>query len=148
MGTNSLSFANSEFAFANNLQLNTTPPTMLATTETNAVAPKEQGLPIVGEYPAKPRSVGGRKLQVSNGYPLDAPQVDRLLGFIESKPGARKISGAELTEGSGLSARQVANLVSMSSALGLITINANDTSPVVSVWGSIDQRCMAPGGLV
>jgi hypothetical protein len=90
-------------------------------TETNGVAPKEQPGPTVAEYPGEPRPVGGRKLQVSNGYLLDAPQLARLLSFIESKPEARKISGAELVEGSGLSARQVENLVSIGSALGLIT---------------------------
>lgn len=99
----------------------TTPPTAPAATETNAVALKEQPVPTVAEYPGVPCAIGGRKLQVSNGYLLDAPQVARLLSFIESKPEARKISGAELIEGSGLSARQVANLVSMGSALGLIT---------------------------
>jgi hypothetical protein len=97
------------------------PPTAPAETETNAVAAKEQPVPTVAEYPVEPRAIGGRKLQVSNGYLLDAPQVARLLSFIESKPEVRKISGAELIQGSGLSARQVANLVSMSSALGLIT---------------------------
>lgn len=61
-----------------------------------------------------------RKLQVSNGYLLDAAQLARLLSFIDSKPQAKKISSAELIDGSGLSARQVENLVSMGSALGLI----------------------------
>jgi len=98
-----------------------TRPTAPAVTETSPVALKEQPVSTVAEYPGEPRAIGGRKLQVSNGYLLDAPQVARLLGFIESRPEARKISGAELVGGSGLSTRQVANLVSMSSALGLIT---------------------------
>ena len=99
-----------------------TPPTAPPATETNAVAPEVQNVPAVAEDPAaEPRTVGERKLQVSNGYLLDAPQLARLLSFIESKPDARRITGAELIEGSGLSKRQVENLVSMGSALGLIT---------------------------
>ena len=68
-----------------------------------------------------PRANAERKLQVSNGYSLDAAQLARLLSFIQSRADARKITSAELIEGSGLSARQVENLVSMGTALGLVT---------------------------
>src|SRR5271165_2841762 len=50
-----------------------------AATESNAVAPKEQPVPTVAEYPGEPRVVGGRKLQLSSGYLLDAAQLARLL---------------------------------------------------------------------
>ena len=70
---------------------------------------------------AKPRGESERKLQVSNGYLLDTAQLARLLTFIQSKPKTRKITAAELIEGSGLSCRQMESLVSMGSALGLIT---------------------------
>lgn len=96
-------------------------PPVTIPAETDTVATKDSPAPIAAEDPAEPRTVGERKLQVSNGYLLDAPQLARLLSFIESKPDARKITGAELIEGSGLSKRQVENLVSMGSALGLVT---------------------------
>ena len=96
-------------------------PPEVAPTEINTVEPSDPPVAVAAEDPVEPRVVGERKLQVSNGYLLDAPQLARLLCFIESKPDARKITGAELIEGSGLSKRQVENLVSMGSALGLIT---------------------------
>jgi len=68
-----------------------------------------------------PRILNERKLQVSNGYDLDAAQLARLLSFIQDHPQARKITGAQLIEGSGLSNRQVENLVSIGTALGLVT---------------------------
>jgi hypothetical protein len=96
-------------------------PTVPAAAVANPAKPQEQPVPAVAEDTARLRVVGERKLQVSNGYLLDAPQLARLLSFIESRPGTRKISSAELIEGTGLSGRQVENLVSMGSALGLIT---------------------------
>lgn len=84
---------------------------------------------VAAEAPPEPRTVGERKLQVSNGYLLDTAQLARLLTFIQSKPVARKITSAELIEGSGLSARQVENLVSMGSALGLITPRTQVLTP-------------------
>lgn len=96
-------------------------PPAPAPAETDTVEPIDPPVAVAAEDPAEPRTVGERKLQVSNGYLLDAQQLARLVSFIESKPDARKITGAELIEGSGLSKRQVENLVSMGSALGLIT---------------------------
>ena len=84
--------------------------------------PAKSVLPVaVEESSDESRTVGDRKLQVSNGYNLDAAQLARLLHFIESNPQARKITGAQLIEGSGLSKRQVENLVSIGTALGLVT---------------------------
>jgi hypothetical protein len=77
--------------------------------------------PTAPQSPGQPRANAERKLQVSNGYSLDAAQLARLLSFIQSRPSARKITSAQLIEGSGLSARQVENLVSMGTALGLVT---------------------------
>ena len=78
-------------------------------------------VPAKATTSSPPRLVNERKLQVSNGYNLDAAQLARLLHFIQDNPEARKISGAQLIEGSGLSKRQVENLVSIGSALGLLT---------------------------
>jgi hypothetical protein len=67
------------------------------------------------------RSISDRKLQVSNAYPLDAPSLARLLDFILNHPKAAKVTRPELMEGSGLSDRQVENLMSIGAALGLVT---------------------------
>ncbi len=84
--------------------------------------PAKSVLPVtVAESSDESRTVGDRKLQVSNGYNLDAAQLARLLNSIRDNPQARKITGAQLIEGSGLSKRQVENLVSIGTALGLIT---------------------------
>lgn len=96
-------------------------PPESSSAETNTVEPRDPHVAVAAKDPVEPRIVGERKLQVSNGYLLDAQQLARLISFIESKPDARRITGAELIEGSGLSKRQVENLVSMGSALGLIT---------------------------
>ena len=88
---------------------------------TDTVAPSDPPVAVAAEDLAESRVSDERKLQVSGGYLLDAPQLARLLSFIESKSEAKKISRAALIEGSGLSDRQVENLVSMGSALGLIT---------------------------
>ncbi len=89
--------------------------------EGTAPTPVDEEPALAAKIPAATRRVvSERKLQVSNGYLLDAQQLARLLEFIGGKPSARKISGAELIEGSGLSTRQVGNLVSIGSALGLI----------------------------
>ena len=77
--------------------------------------------PTAAPAAAEPRANAERKLQVSNGYSLDTAQLAGIINFIQSRTDARKIASAELIEGSGLSARQVENLVSMGSALGLIT---------------------------
>lgn len=82
---------------------------------------KEEPVSSPAAKASERRTVGERKLQVSNGYLLETAQLARLLEFIQGKPKARKIASAELVEGSGLSARQVESLVSIGSALGLIT---------------------------
>jgi hypothetical protein len=103
--------------------VNTPSPTVPTTTEIRAVPVTKDisSVPSVLQDAGPPRVVGERKLQVSNGYNLDPAQLARLLTFIGSKPDSRKISSAALIEGSGLSARQVENLVSIGSAMGLIT---------------------------
>ena len=61
-----------------------------------------------------------RKLQVSNGYLLDFDQLARVLNLLYEHREAKKISRKVLQDDSGLSERQVENLVSMGSAMGLI----------------------------
>lgn len=99
-----------------------TPPYPPAAANADDLAPETPPrVDATAQTATERRTVGERKLQVSNGYLLEAAQLARLLGFIEGKRDARKISSAELVEGSGLSARQVESLVSIGSALGLIT---------------------------
>lgn len=86
-----------------------------------SVDPPPPSAPANPDTASVTRGATERKLQVSNGYNLDAAQLARLLHFIQDNPQARKITGAQLIEGSGLSKRQVENLVSIGTALGLIT---------------------------
>jgi hypothetical protein len=95
-------------------------PAVSPTIDTEAPTPDETVMDRVATAEGKRRTVSDRKLQVSNGYLLETTQLARILAFVDSKTGARKITAAELVEGTGLSARQVENLVSMGSALGLI----------------------------
>jgi len=95
-------------------------PTVSSTSEMNAPTLDETVIDRVATTERKRRTGSERKLQVSGGYLLETAQLARILSFIDSKTGARKITAAQLIDGTGLSARQVENLVSMGSALGLI----------------------------
>ena len=68
----------------------------------------------------EPAWSGERKLQVSNGYPLDPPQLSRFLKAVAAKPEMKKIPRKMLMEEIGLSDRQTEALVSISAALGLV----------------------------
>lgn len=61
-----------------------------------------------------------RKFQVSNGYLLEFDQLARVLHFLLEHRDAKRINRKVLQEDTGLADRQVASLVSMGSAMGLI----------------------------
>ncbi len=71
-----------------------------------------------------------RKLQVSNGYCLEFDQLARVLNFLFENKKKKKIPRAVLTENTGLSDRQVAGLVSIGSAMGLIKGGVQILTPV------------------
>ena len=61
-----------------------------------------------------------RKLQISNSYFLEFDQLARVLNFLLEQRTAKRISRKVLREDTGLADRQIAGLVSMGSAMGLI----------------------------
>jgi hypothetical protein len=63
---------------------------------------------------------GRRKFQICNGYLLEFDQLARVLHFLLENKDAKKISRASLQESTGLAERQVASIISMGAALGLI----------------------------
>ena len=74
--------------------------------------------------------INRRKFQVSNGYQLEFDQLARVLHFLEEHIDARKIDRKVLQEDSGLAERQIENLVSMGSAMGLIKPSSQVLTPV------------------
>ena len=71
-----------------------------------------------------------RKFQVSNGYLLKFDQLARILHFLLEHRDAKKINRKALQEDTGLADRQVAALVSMGSAMGLIRPGLQILTPV------------------
>ncbi|MDN4186170.1 MAG: DUF4007 family protein [Dehalococcoides mccartyi] len=70
-----------------------------------------------------------RKFQISNGYLLEFDQFARILHFLLENKGAKKIGRKIIQEDTGLSDRQIENLVSMATAMGLIKPNIQILSP-------------------
>jgi len=71
-----------------------------------------------------------RKFQISNGYLLEFDQLARVLHFLLEHREAKKINRKVLQEDSGLAERQIENLVSMGSAMGLIKPSSQVLTPV------------------
>ena len=71
-----------------------------------------------------------RKFQVCNGYRLEFDQLARILHFLLEHRELKKITRDALKEDTGLADRQVASLVSMGAAMGLITPNSQVLTPV------------------
>ena len=71
-----------------------------------------------------------RKFQVSNGYLLEFDQLARILHFLLEHRDAKKINRKALQEDTGLADRQVASLVSIGAAMGLITPGRQVLTPV------------------
>lgn len=66
--------------------------------------------------------VSNRKLQLSNGYLFEFEQLSRVLHFLTARPAEKRISRKAIQENTGLSNRQIASVVSIGSALGLIRL--------------------------
>ena len=71
-----------------------------------------------------------RKFQVSNGYLIEFDQLARILHFLLEHRALKKITRDALKEDTGLAERQVESLVSMGSAMGLITPNSQVLTPM------------------
>jgi len=71
-----------------------------------------------------------RKLQISNSYLLEFDQLARVLNFLLEQRAAKRISRKVLREDTGLADRQIAALVSMGAAMGLIKPSVQILTPV------------------
>jgi hypothetical protein len=71
-----------------------------------------------------------RKFQVSNGYLLEFDHLARILHFLLEHQDAKKINRKALQEDTGLADSQVKSLVSMGSAIGIITPGRQVLTPV------------------
>ncbi|MGA7874105.1 MAG: hypothetical protein WCA08_00450, partial [Desulfoferrobacter sp.] len=71
-----------------------------------------------------------RKLQLSNSYMLEFDQLARVLNFLLENKEVKKISRTDLQEETGLAVRQIASLVSMGSAMGLIQPASQILTPI------------------
>jgi len=69
------------------------------------------------------------KLQVSNGYSLDAAQNARLLSYISEHPEVRRFARRDVMEGTGLSEGQVESLASIGAAIGLVVPRTQVLTP-------------------
>lgn len=88
-----------------------------------------------------------RKFQVCNGYLLEFDQLARLLSFMSNNPSVKRIRRKELAENTGLSNRQIASLVSVGSAMGLIKRGKQTLSPVGTLISKHDIFIEAKGTL-
>jgi hypothetical protein len=95
--------------------------------ERKPVSPGNKNERIVSPPSAKPSMVKTsspkstrRKFQVSNGYLLEFDQLARILHFLLKNRQVKKINRKVLQEDTGLADRQVASLISIGAAMGLI----------------------------
>ncbi len=93
-----------------------------------------------------PKSID-RKFQVSNGYLLAFDQLARILHFLLENRQARKISRKALQEDTGLADRQVASLVSIGAAMGLIKPGNQVLTPTGLLIAGHDIFIEKPGSL-
>ncbi|MCK8601985.1 DUF4007 family protein [Desulfoferrobacter suflitae] len=82
--------------------------------------------------PRKPLQQGQtkRKLQLANSYMLEFDQLARVLNFLLEHKELKKVSREDLHEETGLAVRQIASLVSMGSAMGLIQPATQILTPI------------------
>jgi hypothetical protein len=93
--------------------------------ESSGSAPEDRVVP-----PSKSaKSPGPPKLQVSNGYSLDAAQNARLLTYINEHPEVRRFARRDVMEGTGLSEGQVESLASIGAAIGLVAPRTQVLTP-------------------
>jgi hypothetical protein len=83
----------------------------------------------VAERPDAKKSSEQAKLQVSNGYSLDAAQNARLLSYILERPAVRKFARRDMMEGTGLSEGQTESLASIGAAVGLVAPRTTVLTP-------------------
>jgi hypothetical protein len=93
-----------------------------------ALKSKEPIMPSKKQSPTKKSNQ--RKLQVSNSYLLEFDQLARVLNFLLEQRAAKRISRKVLREDTGLADRQIAGLVSMGAAMGLIKPSVQILTPV------------------
>ena len=79
-----------------------------------------------------------RKLQISNGYLMEFDKLSRVLNFLLEQKGKKRINRAQLREGTGFAERQVESLISVGSAMGLITPRVQILSPIGLIVASHD----------
>ena len=87
-----------------------------AEVERPALSPQPKNIKSKSTYQKNTR----RKFQVSNGYLLEFDQLARVLHFLLENRDARKINRKSLRENTGFADRQVASLISIGAAMGLI----------------------------
>lgn len=96
--------------------------------QSNSIKPKGQGS-LSLERTLLINKANRRKFQISNGYLLEFDQLARILHFLLENKDAKKIGRKIIQEDTGLSDRQIENLVSMATAMGLIKSNIQILSP-------------------
>ncbi|MCB1093204.1 MAG: hypothetical protein KDL87_16815, partial [Verrucomicrobiae bacterium] len=91
-------------------------------TQATEVAPEPDTPPApkVHEDGDPPKRTEVPKLQVSNGYSLDAAQTARLLTHIADHPEVKRFARRDLMEGTGLAEGQVESLTSIGAGMGLV----------------------------
>lgn len=82
--------------------------------------PSDPPSPKVQEKETPPKRTEAPKLQVSNGYSLDAAQTARLLTHIADHPEVKRFARRDLMEGTGLAEGQVESLTSIGAGIGLV----------------------------
>jgi hypothetical protein len=93
---------------------------------------------VVAQKPVSSRSPDQPKLQVSNGYSLDAAQNAMLLTYISERPNIRKFARRDMMEGTGLSEGQTESLASIGAAIGLVTPRTTVLTPFGKLVASHD----------
>jgi len=98
------------------------------------------------KQPATPKSTP-RKFQVSNGYLLEFSQLARVLHYLLEHKDRKKIPRKSLQEETGLADRQVAGLVSMGAAMGLIRPGVQILTPIGLLVAQHDMFVEKKGSL-
>jgi hypothetical protein len=98
------------------------------------------------EAPAKAKPAP-RKLQVSRSHLFESNHFSRVLSFLLENRAVKKISRDTLVENSGLPDGQVASLISIGAALGLIQIRSQTLTPIGIIIAAHDLFLEGQGTL-
>jgi hypothetical protein len=79
-----------------------------------------------------------RKLQLSNGYPLEFGQLSRVLHFLKEHAAEKRIYRKAILENTGLSDRQIESVVSIGCALGIIKPTVQTLTPIGALIAAND----------